>query len=82
MQREHVEMRNGGYYLAGSRVSLASIIYEYRDGVAPEAIRENFPTLSLEQIHAAITFYLGHQEETEALRRSREMTLLCSPKVT
>ena len=65
MQREYVEMRNGGYYVAGSRVSLASIIYEYRDGAAPETIRQNFPTLSLEQIHGAIAYYLGHQEKAE-----------------
>ena len=65
MQHEYVEMRNGGYFVAGSRVSLASIIYEYRDGAAPETIRQNFPTLSLEQIHGAIAFYLGHQHEAE-----------------
>jgi hypothetical protein len=28
-------------------------------------IRQNFPTLSLEQIHGAIAFYLGHAEEVE-----------------
>ena len=65
MQHEYVEMRNGGYYVTGSRVSLASIIHEYRDGAAPETIRQNFPTLSLEQIHGAIAYYLGHQEEAE-----------------
>src|ERR1017187_9587713 len=59
MRREYVEVRNGAYYGAGSRVSLASIIYEYRDGAAPETIRQNFPTLSLEQIHGAIAFYRG-----------------------
>ena len=66
MHREYVEQRNGGYYVAGSRVSLASIIYEYRDGAAPETIRQNFPTLSLEQIHGAIAFYLGHREQADA----------------
>jgi uncharacterized protein (DUF433 family) len=65
MQHEYVEMRNGGYYVAGSRVSLASIIHEYRDGAAPETIRQNFPTLSLEQIHGAIAYYLGHRHEAE-----------------
>jgi len=72
MQREFVEMRNGAYYLAGSRVSLASIIYEYRDGASAETIRQNFPTLSLEQIHGAIAFYLGHQDEAEAYLRNLE----------
>src|SRR5712692_5698116 len=72
MQREYVEQRNGGYYVAGSRVSLASIIYEYRDGAAPESIRQDFPTLSLEQIHGAIAFYLGHQEEADVYLRELE----------
>ena len=63
MQHEYVDMRDGGYYVAGSRVSLASIIHEYQDGAAPETIRQNFPTLSLEQIHGAIAFYLGHPQE-------------------
>ena len=65
MLHEYVELRDGGYYVAGSRVSLASIIQEYRDGGAAETIRQNFPTLSLEQIHGAIAFYLGHPQETE-----------------
>ena len=72
MQREYVELRNGGYYVAGSRVSLASIIYEYRDGAAAESIRQNFPTLSLEQIHGAIAFYLGHQKDAETYLRELE----------
>jgi uncharacterized protein (DUF433 family) len=66
MTREYVELRDGGFYLSGSRVSLASIIYEYREGAAAETIRQNFPTLSLEQIHGAIAYYLGHREEAEA----------------
>ena len=65
MQGQYVEMRNGGYYVAGSRVSLASIVYEYRDGASPETIHQNFPTLSLEQIHSAIAFCLGHSEDVE-----------------
>ena len=72
MQGQYVEMRSGGYYVAGSRVSLASIVYEYRDGATAETIRQNFPTLSLEQIHGAIAFYLGHSEEVEAYLREFE----------
>jgi hypothetical protein len=40
MRYKYVEMRNGGYYVAGSRVSPASIIHEYRDGVAAGTIRQ------------------------------------------
>ena len=53
-------------------MSPASIIYEYRDGAAAETIRQNFPTLSLEEIHGAIAFYLGHPEEVEAYLRELE----------
>ena len=64
---EFVEQRVGGmYYLTGSRVSLASIVYGFQDGESPETIQRNFPTLSLSQVYGAIAFYLGHLQETEA----------------
>lgn len=61
----YVEQRNGGYYVAGSRVSLDSIVYSFKAGDSPETIRQNFPSLSLEQVYGAITFYLAHREEVE-----------------
>jgi uncharacterized protein (DUF433 family) len=70
--QEYVERRNGGYYVAGSRVSLASIVYEFRAGASPETIRQNFPTLSLQQVYGAITFYLGHRSETAAYLAEQE----------
>ena len=72
MHGDYVEIRDGAYFVVGSRVSLASIIYSYRDGATAETIRQNFPTLSLEQIHGAIAFYLGHQEEAEKYLRELE----------
>jgi len=60
MAREYVEMRNGGYYLAGTRVSLDSVAYLYREGLSAEAIQDDVPSLSLEQIHEAIAFYLAN----------------------
>jgi uncharacterized protein (DUF433 family) len=66
MPHEYVEHRDGGLYVAGSRVSLASIIYAFRDGVSPESIRQSFPTLSLAQVYGAIAFYLNHPQESEA----------------
>jgi uncharacterized protein (DUF433 family) len=61
-----VEERGGGYYVAASRVSLASVIFEFRNGASPEAIRQNFPSLSLAQVYGAIAFYLNHPDESEA----------------
>jgi uncharacterized protein (DUF433 family) len=72
MAREYFEERNGGYYLAGSRVSLDSVVYAFRSGESPETIRQNFPSLTLEQVYGAIAFYLGHQVEVEANIRAGE----------
>jgi len=76
MSHEYVEAREGGLYVAGSRVSLASIIYAFREGASAETIRQNFPSLSLPQVYGAIAFYLNHPEEAEAylqeLKRRRE----------
>ena len=63
--QEYVEEREGGYYLAGSRVSLASVIYAFREGASPETIRQNFPSLSLGQVYGAIAFYLDRPVESE-----------------
>lgn len=68
----YVEQRNGGYYVAGSRVSLDSIVYSFKAGDSPETIRQNFPSLSLEQVYGAITFYLAHREEVEENIREGE----------
>jgi uncharacterized protein (DUF433 family) len=65
MPVEYVDLRNGGYYVSGTRVSLDSIVYSFRDGESPETIRQNFPSLKLEQVYGAIAFYLAHQAEVD-----------------
>ncbi|MEX2304241.1 MAG: DUF433 domain-containing protein [Bryobacterales bacterium] len=66
MAHEYVEQRDGGLYVAGSRVALASIIYPFLDGTSPESIQQSFPSLSLAQVYGAIAFYLNHPRESEA----------------
>lgn len=65
MSKEFVERRDGSFYVVGSRVPLAHLVYEFQRGESPEAIRSHFPTLSLEQVYGAITFYLGNGNEVE-----------------
>jgi uncharacterized protein (DUF433 family) len=72
MSKEFVERRNGSFYLIGSRVPLALIVREFQNGEAPEGIRTHFPTLSLEQVYGAVTFYLGNKEEVEGDIADRE----------
>ena len=66
MACEYIEQRDGGYYVAGTRVSLDSIVYGFREGESPETIQQNFPSITLEQVYGVIAFYLGHQAEVDA----------------
>src|SRR5437867_10018219 len=72
MAIDYIERREGSFYLIGSRVPLARVVYEFHNGAAPEAIRLDYPTLSLEQVYGAITFYLGNKEEVEKDIAARE----------
>jgi hypothetical protein len=53
-------------------VPLDCVVREFREGQSPETIRSDFPTLSLEQVDGAITFYLGHKDEVENDMAARE----------
>jgi uncharacterized protein (DUF433 family) len=69
---EYIEQRNGGFYVAGTRVSLDSIVYSFKAGDSPETIRQNFSSLTLEQVYGAIAFYLAHEHEVDANIREGE----------
>lgn len=49
MPVEYVERRNGGYYVKGTRVSRDLLAYSFKEGESFESIRQNFPSLTLEQ---------------------------------
>ncbi len=69
MAREYVEERNGGYYLCGSRVSLDSVVCAFLRGDSTDGIAESFPSLSLEQVFGALTFYLANRESMDQYLR-------------
>jgi len=62
----YVERWGEDYMVSGSRVSLASVVYAWKEGFSPESIRDEFPALHLEQVYGAITYYLAHQAEVDA----------------
>ena len=72
MTREYVEQRDGGYWIAGTRVSLDSIVYAFLRGAAPESIAQSFPVLKLEEVYGAVTYYLGHQEDLNSYLRQND----------
>jgi uncharacterized protein (DUF433 family) len=72
MAQDYIEQRDSGYYIAGTRVPLDCIVFEFRNGASPESIRQTFPTLTLEQVYGAVAFYLGHQAEVDISVRDAE----------
>jgi uncharacterized protein (DUF433 family) len=66
MVKEYIEQRDGNYYVAGTRVSLDSIVHAFRRGESPETIRQNFEILTLEEVYGATTHYLANQTAIDA----------------
>lgn len=74
MHSEYVEERNGGYYLAGVRISLDSVICAFNRGESPEQILEAYPLLSsLGRVYGAIAFYLDHRADIDQHLASVEL---------
>lgn len=53
-------------YVKGHRIGIEHILGQYQQGYSAEQIAQEYPGLSLEQIHATITYYLHNQVEVDA----------------
>jgi hypothetical protein len=47
-------------------VLLRNVVTARARGETPEQIQDNFPSLTLAQVHGAIVYYLEHQDELDA----------------
>src|SRR5918999_4168968 len=72
MANEYVEYRDSGYWIAGTRVSLDSVVYAFLEGLSPESIVDSFDTLTLEEVYGALAFYLGHRDEIDTYLKQSE----------
>ena len=66
MPVEYVRLIEGQYLVGGTRVSLDSLVYLFREGMSAESMVDSYPALTLEQVHGALAFYLGNQKEIAA----------------
>jgi len=72
----YVELHNGGYYVAGTRIGLDVVSYDFRRGRSAEAIFEAYPSIgSLAKVYGAITFVLEHPAEVDAYLKDQERVL-------
>ena len=56
----------GTWRIAGTRVSLDSVIHSFWEGATPEEICQDFPSLSLAQVYEAIAYYLKQRDKVDA----------------
>lgn len=66
MRKEYVRKVEGAYRVGDTRVSLDSLVHLFREGMSAEGMVESYPTLTLEQVHGALAFYLGNQRKIDA----------------
>ena len=58
----YIEDWDGALRIAGTRVSLASVVIGFQEGESPEQIVKSFPTLTLAQVYGAIAYYLENEK--------------------
>uniref|UniRef100_B8HNH8 DUF433 domain-containing protein n=1 Tax=Cyanothece sp. (strain PCC 7425 / ATCC 29141) TaxID=395961 RepID=B8HNH8_CYAP4 len=52
--------------IKGHRIGIDTVLVYYLEGYTPEEIAANLPSLSLEKIHATLTYYLHHRPQIDA----------------
>jgi uncharacterized protein (DUF433 family) len=64
--------------VAGTRIGLDIVVEEYNAGMSPEEIAYNYPTLTLANTYAVITYYLQNKSDVddyiETLNQQAEKT--------
>lgn len=58
----------GTIRVAGTRVTLDTLVEQFRAGATAEALTERFPILSAADVHAVLAYYLRHRDEVDAYR--------------
>ena len=60
--------------VAGTRVTLDTVIRAFQRGATPEEIAQDYPAVSLPDLYAVIAYYLRHRSEVDEYlgRRARE----------
>ncbi len=63
---------HGVLRIAGTRVSLDSVVIAFQEGHSPESIRQQYPALTLEAVYGALTYYLANRESVDAYLRYQD----------
>ncbi|HEX9991210.1 MAG TPA: DUF433 domain-containing protein [Chloroflexia bacterium] len=64
---------DGVVRVGGTRVTLDTVVYAFKQGATAEEILQQYPSLQLADIYSAIGYYLHRQSEVETYLREREL---------
>jgi uncharacterized protein (DUF433 family) len=62
---------DGVVRVGGTRVTLDTVVEAFREGLTPEEIQQQYPSLDLAHVYSAITYYLHHRTEVEEYLETR-----------
>ena len=62
---DYVREREGELFVSATRVTLRSVIEDWKHGLSPEQITEDFPSVPLAAVYGAIAVYLERREELD-----------------
>ena len=57
---------DGVVRIGGTRMTLDTIVTAFQHGASAEEIAQQYPTVMLPDVYAAIAYYLRHRDEVEA----------------
>src|SRR5215813_12497724 len=60
-------LRNGEPILAGTATPVRAVAELWNQGMSPEEIPIHLPHLTLEQVFAALHYYVGHRKDIDTL---------------
>jgi uncharacterized protein (DUF433 family) len=58
--------------VAGTRITLDTVVETFLDGATAEAIQEQYPALDLADIYAVISYYLSNQRSVDDYLQVRQ----------
>lgn len=62
---EYVRERDGELYVAATRVTLRSVIEDWKQGRTPEQVTEDYPSVPLAAVYGSIATYLERRAELD-----------------
>jgi uncharacterized protein (DUF433 family) len=61
------DLRHGEPILAGTATPVRAVAELWNQGMSPEEIPVHLPHLTIQQVFAALHYYVGHRQEVDAL---------------